>query len=269
GMDPLLTLASGTVVPVNEDGQMEFEAAGAWRGTPTVLVKAETSDLLAPAYAEYIVEGEVVPKKRIPEGPHGESTGFYGSRLQAYEIKVKAITHRKDPINYGLICRQFEDYPRWLFRSSSFMYELLEKTGLDNIKEVYFPDFVGWGWGFGIIRADIKSPGEAKHIIEAAWELQPQRWMIVVDEDCDALDMNEVLWRMICSVEPSRDVFYGPITDPEIEDEEKVDKPVPTQPLGFDATFKSKGIKFAPINNFSRELRSHVNARWREFGLTM
>src|SRR5438309_1571962 len=55
GMDPLLTLASGTPVPADDRGQMEFEAAGAWRGTPTVLVKAETSDLLAPAYAEYII----------------------------------------------------------------------------------------------------------------------------------------------------------------------------------------------------------------------
>jgi UbiD family decarboxylase len=269
GMDPLLTLASGTVIPVDGQEQMEFEAAGAWRGTPTVLVKAETSDILVPAYAEYIVEGEVIPHVRIPEGPHGESTGFYGSRLQAYEIKVKAITHRKDPIAYGLICRQFEDYPRWLFRSSSFLHRLRERSGLDNLKEVYFPDFVGWGWGFGIIRADVQAPGEARRIIEAAWELQPQRWMIVVDEDCDALDMNEVLWRVICSVEPSRDLFYGPITPFEAEDAENVDKPVPTQPLGFDATFHSKGIKFAPINSFSRDLRASVNARWKELGLSL
>jgi UbiD family decarboxylase len=269
GMDPLLTLASGTPVPADEHGYGEFEAAGAWRGAPTELVKAEISDLLLPAESEYVIEGEVTPNKRIHEGPHGESTGFYGENPQAYEIKVKAITHRKGPISYGLICRQFEDYPRWLFRSSSFLFQLVNNSGLTNVKEVYFPDFVGWGWGFGVIRADVKQPGEAKQIVEEAWKLQPQRWMIVVDEDCDALDMNEVLWRMICSVEPERDVFRGPITPFDQGNRSEVDKPVPTQPLGFDATFHSKGLEFAPINKMSRDLRSSVNARWKEFGLAL
>ncbi|HEY3117074.1 MAG TPA: hypothetical protein VGK54_10050, partial [Chloroflexota bacterium] len=187
----------------------------------------------------------------------------------AYEIKVKAITHRKNPISYGLICRQFEDYPRWLFRSSSFLYQLAEKKGLTQVKEVYFPDFVGWGWGFGIIRADVKTPEEAKQIMDLAWEVQPQRWMIVVDEDCDVLDMNEVLWRMMVVCDPDTSIFKGPVTPFEPGTRVELDKPVTTQPLGFDATFHSKGLEFAPINKLSRELRTKVNARWREFGLTM
>jgi 4-hydroxy-3-polyprenylbenzoate decarboxylase len=268
GMDPLLTLASGTTVPADQHGYMEFEAAGAWRGYPTELVKAETCDLLVPAHAEYVVEGEIDPVVRISEGPHGESTGFYGGHGQAYQIRVTCVTHRKQPISYGLICRAFEDYPRWLFRSSSFLYELKEKTGLDSVKEVYFPDFVGWGWGFGIVRAKVGTPAEAKRIIEAAWELQPQRWMIVVDEDCDVLDMNEVLWRIICCVEPERDVYKGPITPFDLADGTQLDKPVVTQPMGFDATFRSKGLQFAPMNKPSPELRARVDSRWRELGLS-
>jgi 3-polyprenyl-4-hydroxybenzoate decarboxylase len=93
--------------------------------------------------------------------------------------------------------------------------------------------------------------------------------MIVVDEDCDVLDMNEVLWRMIVSVEPQRDMVWGPITPFDLEDVEELDKPPVTQPLGFDATFASKGLKFAPINKPSPELRARVDSRWREFGLTM
>ncbi|MBM2810203.1 MAG: hypothetical protein HW416_962 [Chloroflexi bacterium] len=269
GMDPLLTLASGTSVPADENGYMEFEAAGAWRGSPTELVMAETCDLPVPAHAEYVIEGEIDPTIRIVEGPHGESTGFYGGHGQGYQINVKCVTHRKNPISYGLICRAFEDYPRWLFRSSSFMYELIEKTGLDCVKEVYFPEFVGWGWGFGIVRADVKTPKEVQRIIEASWELQPQRWMIVVDEDCDVLDMNEVLWRMICCVEPGRDLYKGPIKPFDNADGTQLDKPVTTQALGFDATFHSKGLKFAPMNKLSRELRTQVNARWSELGLSV
>ena len=51
------TLASGSPVAVDEHGYMEYEAAGAWRGSPTELVQCETSDLLVPANAEYIIEG--------------------------------------------------------------------------------------------------------------------------------------------------------------------------------------------------------------------
>lgn len=48
---------------------VEYEAAGAWRGTPTELVKCELSDLLVPANAEYIIEGELLPGERTVEGP--------------------------------------------------------------------------------------------------------------------------------------------------------------------------------------------------------
>ena len=81
GMDPLLTLASGSPVAVDENGYMEYEAAGAWRGAPTELVQCETNDLLVPAHAEYIIEGELLPGERIAEGPHGEAGGFYGQNI--------------------------------------------------------------------------------------------------------------------------------------------------------------------------------------------
>ncbi|MPZ13546.1 MAG: hypothetical protein GEU73_03845 [Chloroflexi bacterium] len=35
GMDPYLSLATGTPVPSDEEGQTEYEAAGAWRGAAT------------------------------------------------------------------------------------------------------------------------------------------------------------------------------------------------------------------------------------------
>ena len=64
GMDPLLTLASGSPVGPGADGSMEYEAAAGWRGAPTELVKCETSDLLVPAHAEVIIEGIVEPGVR-------------------------------------------------------------------------------------------------------------------------------------------------------------------------------------------------------------
>ena len=108
---------------------MEYEVAGGWRGAPTELVKCKTSDLLVPARSELVVEGEVLANERMPEGPHGESTGFYGENRKAFVIRIKAITHRSNPVTYGLICQRVEDYPRQLLRSGSMQHRLVDQSG--------------------------------------------------------------------------------------------------------------------------------------------
>ena len=197
-MDPLLTLSCGTAVPHDENGHGEYEAAGSWAGRPVDLVKCETSDLMVPANAEIVLEGEVVPYERVNDGPHGESTGFYNQYTSTFMVKIKAITHRKDPISFGLICGRIEDYPRPLMRSNTLLDVLIAKSGLTNIKEVFFPD--AGRSGFLIIRAQITSPEQPKQIIDAAYEHMRYRWVIVVDEDCNVRDWNDVLWRIVSSV---------------------------------------------------------------------
>jgi len=91
-MDPLLTLASGCAVPVDAEGNMEYEAAGTWRGTATRLVKCETNDLLVPADAEWVIEGEIPPHVRIPEGPMGKRAAS-----TVPPRRVPAQSHRDHP----------------------------------------------------------------------------------------------------------------------------------------------------------------------------
>ena len=271
GMDPLLTLASGTKVPAEANGFMEYEAAGAWRGVASELVKCETSDLLVPARAEVIIEGEIPHDVTVPEGPHGESTGFYQGHPAARMIKVKAITHRRDPIIYGLICRQTEDYPRWLMRAGSFAERLADQSGFDNIREVFFPEWGGWtgGQGFMIIAAEIRSPDEPKRIIEESWKLTPHKWVILVDEDCDVPDIDEVMWRVHTSVDGKRDVIIrdaGKAEPVAVEGEPRRFEP-PGHPLGMNASFKFKNMPDLPLNLISKELKTRVRGRWKELGL--
>ncbi|MEA2642679.1 MAG: hypothetical protein QOF51_4073, partial [Chloroflexota bacterium] len=199
GMDPYLSLATGSPVPPDEEGQTEYEAAGAWRGEATELVKCETNDLLVPANAEIVLEGEAIPNARTEEGPHGESTGFYGENKGAFVIKINCITHRHHPVSYGLICQLVEDYPRQLFRSGSFLTVLQKATGMDNIHEAYFPE-VG-RMGMMIVRADIRDKDEPKRIMEAVWDLANWRWVIVVDDDCDVRNWNDVMWRVVSAAD--------------------------------------------------------------------
>ncbi len=262
GMDPLLTFASGTGVPPDSHGDAEFGAAGFWRGSPTELVKCETSDLLVPANAEIIIEGEVLPNSRTSEGPHGEAIGFYGHHPDAFVIKINCITHRRDPITYGLICRRLEDYPRSLLRSGTFQARLIEKSGLTNIREVYGTTEIGWH-SIMIVSAEIRGPEEPRRIMEAAWDTDDWRWVIVVDEDCDVRDLNEVLWRVTSAADPKKDIVVGRTFQ-----KTSFGGPLPECGLGIDATMRFKeDRKFPPVNTVSRELKAKVAARWQELGL--
>ena len=267
GMDPLLTLSAGTAIPADENGFMEYEAAGAWAGRPVKLVKCETNDLLVPANAEIVLEGEVIPGERVNDGPHGESTGFYNQCPSSFFVKINAITHRKNPIFFGLTCNRIEDYPRPLMRSNTLLNTLVSKSGLTNIKEVFFPD--AGRSGFLIIRAKITSAEEPKQIIDAAYEHMRYRWVIVVDEDCDVRDWNDVLWRIVSSVTPEDHMYMGREYPEQEPYPGTVEFIPPTHGMGIDATFGFKKYKhpLPPIAKPSMELMDKLASRWGELGL--
>jgi UbiD family decarboxylase len=267
GMDPLLTLASGSPVSPGADGSMEYEAAGGWRGAPTELVRCETSDLLVPAHAEIVIEGMVQPHVRTDEGPHGESTGFYGEDKEAFVIKITTITHRHSPIVYGLICQRVEDYPRQIMRSGSIQARIIEKTGLSNIREVYFPE-VG-RMGMLIVSAKIRDKDDARRIMDGIWNDsgEPWRWIIVVDDDCNVRDWDDVMWRVVSTVDPEKHVALGKVHNVKKRNTHNVDFDPPVRGMGIDATFPHKGVEFPPLSIVSRGLNEKAAARWRELGL--
>ena len=81
----------------------EYEAAGALLGEPVELVEAETSDLMVPAQAEFIIEGYITPGQLHHEGPFGEWPGHYLNEEEVPIMTVTAITHRRDAIFQDII----------------------------------------------------------------------------------------------------------------------------------------------------------------------
>src|SRR5207247_801059 len=80
---------------LDEDGRAIM---GGLLGEPLELVRCETSDVLVPAHAEMVLEGEILPGTRIPEGPFGEFTGYSLGERPREVVRVRAITHRRDAI---------------------------------------------------------------------------------------------------------------------------------------------------------------------------
>lgn len=278
GMDPLLTYVGAQGVPSDSLRHAEYSVAGAWRGEAVELVKCRTNDLLVPAWAEIILEGEVAPNERVKEGPHGESQGFCDITEQAFLIHLKCITHRKSPIIYGLICRTQEDYPKFLF-SEEFGEKL---KGDGHISEIYVPEAIGGGLGLlAIVAAKVDSPADVDKVINAVHNAPPAslrsskpRWLIIVDDDCDVRDWNDVMWRVAMGVMPDRDVRIGSRTN-HIQHEPLANMYENlSSSIVVDATFRSKkrivnGNEkgFPPANRVSKELMSRINARWKKYGL--
>src|SRR3972149_12155423 len=76
----------------------EFSVAGGIMGEPVELVPCRTIDLEVPAYAEIVLECEILPKLRKPEAPFGEYPGTYGPQRNNPIVQVKAITMRRNAL---------------------------------------------------------------------------------------------------------------------------------------------------------------------------
>jgi 2,5-furandicarboxylate decarboxylase 1 len=68
----------------------DFEVLGGFYGHPAKLVKCETIDVLVPANAEIVLEGEVMATEGwiLDEGPYGEFTGMYGGGIK-HNVRYK------------------------------------------------------------------------------------------------------------------------------------------------------------------------------------
>src|SRR5205807_8787942 len=91
GVHPAIALGALAIGSIDED---ERAIMGALLGEPLELVRCETSDVLVPAHSEMIIEAEILPGARTPEGPFGEFTGYSLGERPREVVRVKAITHR-------------------------------------------------------------------------------------------------------------------------------------------------------------------------------
>jgi UbiD family decarboxylase len=95
GNDPMLSFMAATPIVYHES---EYHRASAFGGFTYELTRSLSHGLPIPARSEYIIEGEVIPHKRVYEGPFGEFPGTYTGTNYKLMVKVKKVTHRNNPI---------------------------------------------------------------------------------------------------------------------------------------------------------------------------
>ncbi len=117
GQDPYVWIVSSSRV-VNRmfaEGPVdELAVAGGLRGKAMEVVRCETNDMLVPAHAELVIEGEIpLDQPGLPEAPFGEMAGYMGLKKQEnFFMHVTTVTHRKDP----WLVNQFTGATRWTGR---------------------------------------------------------------------------------------------------------------------------------------------------------
>lgn len=236
GVHPYELLAASYKAPIDVD---EYAIAGGLHRHPVELVKCKTVDLEVPADSEIVLEGELLPIGwSADEGPFGEFSHISGDVKWNPVFRIKAITHRRDPIFYLLQMPWEND---WLCAP------VVEAAGLQalraaSVQPVAIRAPVGACGYFTLIASIRKRPGEGKNALLALLSVAEVKLAIVTDEDINIHDPDQLDWALTFRVQADQDVIVisgarGKHVDPSVRAWELGKGKLPTTAkLGIDAT---------------------------------
>jgi 4-hydroxy-3-polyprenylbenzoate decarboxylase len=134
GADPALMLAG--IFPLPEALE-EIAFAGILAARRTRLARAKSIDLDVIADAEFILEGEVLPNKRHPEGPFGDHFGHYCDVADFPVFRIKAITRRANPIYPAAVVGKPPQEDRYMGDASQMILGPLIKLIRPEVRDVW------------------------------------------------------------------------------------------------------------------------------------
>ena len=229
GGDPLTFLMACSESPY---GVSEYEIAGGMRGKPLKVVRGEVTGLPIPANAEIVLEGFVDPAKRLPEGPFGEWTGYYGSDQRPEPVlDIKAIYHRNDPIILASPPQRPPD-EQSRYRAvtrSALLRQNVQKAGVPDVRAVWAHEVGGSRMLVGVSITQ-RYPGHSKQVGHVTCQCHvgaySGKYVIVVDDDVDVSNLDELIWAMLTRSDPatSIDIITGAWStplDPRISPQDK------------------------------------------------
>lgn len=211
GAVPAVSMVSVARVPY---GVSELDIAGGIAGEPIDVVPCETVDLLVPATAEIVIEGEVPTDYMEPDGASGEHTGYTIVGRQVFAFEVKAITHRRNPIWHDFISQMPPSESSTIrgISSEGTLTKLLKNDcGIPQVKDVAFHHCAG-AWRICVVRfqdvAGVRTHNSVVWQALMASLSMATDWpkiLIAVDEDIDPTDLESVFWAVTFRYQPHRD----------------------------------------------------------------
>lgn len=221
GVDPAIEIASCFEPPTTPLGFNELSIAGAIRGKAVELAPCVTIDEKCIANAEYVIEGELLVGARVREDQNSntgkampEFPGYTGpANAELPVIKVKAVTHRVNPIMQTCIGPSEEHVSMAGIPTEASILDMVERAMPGRIQNVYAHSS-GGGKFIAVIQFKKTVPsdeGRQRQAALLAFSAFPElKQVILVDEDVDIFDTNDVLWAMTTRMQADVDIVTIP-----------------------------------------------------------
>ncbi|WP_312641126.1 UbiD family decarboxylase [Hydrogenoanaerobacterium sp.] len=207
GVHPAYYVAATTpssAAPLEVD---ELAVASHLLGEPARLCCSHTVAPEGIADAQLIMEGEVLPHIREPEGPFGEVSGYYASQDDRWVVKIKEITMQKDPVIHMLHPGK-EVWNSVGLTAEAGIFQSVGKQ-VSGLKKVYLSH--GGSHYHAILQMDPPQNGMAKNAILAAFAAFPALQMVtVVNSDVNLYDTEDVERAMVTRCDPAKDIIIIP-----------------------------------------------------------
>ncbi|OGQ83454.1 MAG: hypothetical protein A3F90_17080 [Deltaproteobacteria bacterium RIFCSPLOWO2_12_FULL_60_19] len=252
GAHPAIALGCLAIGSIDED---ERAIMGGLLGEPLELVRCETSELLVPAHAEMVLEAEILPHERTPEGPFGEFTGYSLGERQRQVVRVRAITHRRDAIFQDISVGHLDHMMLSTTPIEANIYRAV-RAMVPSVKAVRVPaPFTCY------VAIEQRAPGQGKNAILAVLgaDLYMKR-VVVVDHDVDIFTDRAVNWAIATRCQPDRDITIvtnarGSDLDPSTKEDGYTAK------WGVDATAKPSLEAYTPRHRIPKEVWQRLNLK--------
>ena len=232
GAHPAYFVAATTpssAAPIDVD---ELAVASYLLGEPARLCKSRTVNAEGIADAQMVIEAEILPYVREPEGPFGEVSGYYATREDRWVVNVKAVTMQKDPIIHMLHPGR-EVWNGQGLGLEANLFQTISKQ-VKGLKKVYMTH--GGSHYHVVLQMDPPNNGMAKNAICAAFAAFSDLQMVtVVNSDVNIYDAEEVERALVTRCDPAKDIViipgaFGHELNPVVHDNMAAK-------MGFDCTY--------------------------------
>jgi 4-hydroxy-3-polyprenylbenzoate decarboxylase len=260
-------------------GVEEYGVAGWLQGSAVEVVDSPLHGLPIPASAEIVIEGEVPPLNReaLPkEGPFGEWPGYFADTTtgEVPLMHVNAVYWRNDPIILGVPPLKPPNNYISVPLGAAQLWDQLEAAGIPGITGVWGHVYGGQSGPFTVVSIRQSYMGHAKQTALAAASARAGayggKFVVVVDDDVEASDIDDVIWALAtrCNPREGVDIVKGVWTspaDPAIAPEDRSPEGYTMDRVLIDACRPYRWRdRFPAVNVFSDAFRDKVRAK---FGL--
>lgn len=206
GVHPAFAIGALALAPFDVD---EYAVIGGMLEEPVPLVPCETVGLEVPAYAEFVVEGRMLPHVREDEGPFGEFSGHSVGVAKHHVVEVTAVMRRGQPIYQDVFTGHSEQRLMGSIPREAALFRAV-KAVAPGTRAVHMP-ISGCCRFHCYIALDKRSPGEVRNAIMAAFTADLYlKHVVVVDSDVDVYNEQDVLWAIANRVQAHRDLLVIP-----------------------------------------------------------